>query len=86
MSTDFASISRRLFGAREHGGFDPHSGFLDAMRQDPVLTRIKLIAEPWDVGDGGYRLGGFPAGWAEWNDRYRDTVRRFWEGRRGRGG
>ncbi len=67
----------------EHGGFDPHSGFLDAMRQDPVLTRIKLIAEPWDVGDGGYRLGGFPAGWAEWNDRYRDTVRRFWKGDEG---
>ena len=61
------------------GGFDPHAGFLDAMRQDPVLTRAKLIAEPWDVGDGGYRLGGFPAGWAEWNDRYRDTVRRFWK-------
>ncbi len=63
----------------EHGGFDNHSGFLDAMRQDPVLSRVKLIAEPWDVGDGGYRLGGFPAGWAEWNDRYRDTVRRFWK-------
>jgi glycogen operon protein len=64
----------------EHGGFDHHSGFLDAIRQDPTLSRVKLIAEPWDVGDGGYRLGGFPAGWAEWNDRYRDTVRRFWKG------
>jgi glycogen operon protein len=64
----------------EHGGFDHHSGFLDAVRQDPTLSRVKLIAEPWDVGDGGYRLGGFPAGWAEWNDRYRDTVRRFWKG------
>ncbi|MCW5699886.1 MAG: glycogen debranching protein GlgX, partial [Rhodospirillales bacterium] len=57
--------------AREsHGGFDHHCGFLDAIRQDPVLSRVKLIAEPWDVGDGGYRLGGFPPGWAEWNDRY----------------
>jgi isoamylase len=67
--------------AREaHGVFDNHCGFLDAMRQDPVLTVVKLIAEPWDIGEGGYRLGGFPAGWAEWNDRYRDTVRRFWKG------
>ncbi len=67
--------------AREaDGGFDNHCGFLDAIRQDPVLSRVKLIAEPWDVGEGGYRLGGFPAGWAEWNDRYRDTVRRFWKG------
>ncbi len=64
----------------EHGAFDNHCGFLDAVRQDPVLSRVKLIAEPWDVGDGGYRLGGFPAGWGEWNDRYRDTVRRFWKG------
>ena len=70
--------------AREaHGGFDPHCGFLDAVRQDPVLARAKLIAEPWDVGDGGYRVGGFPPGWAEWNDRYRDTVRRFWKGDQG---
>ncbi len=67
--------------AREaHGQFDAHCGFLDAMRQDPKLAEVKLIAEPWDVGDGGYRVGGFPAGWAEWNDRYRDTVRRFWKG------
>jgi glycogen operon protein len=70
--------------AREqYGEFDHHSGFLDALRQDPVLTRVKLIAEPWDVGNGGYRLGGFPAGWTEWNDRYRDTVRRFWKGDEG---
>ena len=65
--------------AREQDGFDHHCGFLDAIRQDPVLSRVKLIAEPWDVGLGGYQLGGFPAGWAEWNDRYRDTVRRFWK-------
>ena len=70
----------------EHGAFDHHSGFLDAMRQDPTLSRVKLIAEPWDVGQDGYRLGGFPAGWAEWNDRYRDTVRRFWKGDEGQVG
>jgi isoamylase len=64
----------------EDGAFDRHSGFLDAVRQDPVLSRTKLIAEPWDVGEGGYRVGGFPPGWAEWNDRYRDTVRSFWRG------
>ena len=66
--------------AREHSGFDSHCGFLDSIRQDPVLSRVKLVAEPWDVGLGGYRLGGFPAGWGEWNDRYRDTVRRYWKG------
>jgi len=66
--------------ARDPIDFDPSSSFLDAVGQDPVLSRVKLIAEPWDVGDGGYRLSGFPAGWAEWNDRYRDSVRRFWKG------
>jgi isoamylase len=66
--------------ARDPVAFDAHSGFLDAVRQDPLLSRVKLIAEPWDVGEGGYQLGRFPAGWAEWNDRYRDTVRRFWRG------
>jgi glycogen operon protein len=66
--------------ARERVNFDQHSGFLDAVRQDPVLSGVKLIAEPWDVGDGGYQLGRFPGGWSEWNDRYRDTVRRFWKG------
>ncbi|TVQ34724.1 MAG: glycogen debranching enzyme GlgX [Geminicoccaceae bacterium] len=66
--------------ARETTGFDPGSGFLDAVRQDPVLASSKLIAEPWDVGPGGYRLGGFGPGWAEWNDRFRDTVRAFWRG------
>ncbi|GEO79986.1 glycogen debranching protein GlgX [Pararhodospirillum oryzae] len=69
--------------ARDKGAFDPHAGFIEAVRQDPVLSTVKLIAEPWDVGDGGYRLGGFPPGFAEWNDRYRDTVRRFWKGDRG---
>ena len=60
--------------------FDRHSGFLDAVQQDPVLAKVKLIAEPWDIGENGYRLGQFPPGWAEWNDRYRDVVRRFWRG------
>ncbi len=61
-------------------GFDPLSPFLAAVGQDPVLRRALLIAEPWDIGDDGYVLGGFPAGWSEWNDRFRDTVRDFWRG------
>ncbi len=59
-------------------GFDPNAGFLAAVSQDPVLSRVKLIAEPWDIGWGGYQLGGFPQGWSEWNDAYRRTVRSFW--------
>lgn len=66
--------------AREKSGFDGGSGFLDAVRQDPVLSKVKMIAEPWDIGGDGYRLGGFPPGWSEWNGHYRDTVRRFWRG------
>jgi glycogen operon protein len=65
---------------REAHGFDPGSGFFDAIRQDPVLSRLKLISEPWDIGPGGYQLGRHPPGFAEWNDRYRDSVRRFWRG------
>jgi glycogen operon protein len=61
-------------------GFDPNAGFFCAMGQDPVLSRVKLIAEPWDVGWGGYQLGGFPQGWSEWNDCFRRTVRQFWRG------
>ncbi len=68
--------------ARGPTGFGS-SSFLEAVRQDPVLARLKLIAEPWDLGGDGYRLGGFPAGWSEWNGRYRDTVRRFWTGEGG---
>ena len=64
--------------AREVHGFDEQSGFLKAVDQDPVLTQVKLIAEPWDCGPGGYQVGGFPPGWAEWNDKFRDTVRDFW--------
>ncbi len=65
--------------AREYGGFDTQSGFLKACAQDPVLSTVKLIAEPWDCGPGGYQVGEFPPGWAEWNDKYRDTVRDFWK-------
>jgi len=60
--------------------FDRNGAFLSAIRQDPVLSRVKLIAEPWDLGEGGYQLGNFPPGWVEWNDKYRDTVRSFWRG------
>src|SRR6185503_8259948 len=66
--------------AREPGGFDTHNGFMKACMQDPMLEKVKLIAEPWDCGPGGYQVGGFPAGWAEWNDKFRDTVRDFWRG------
>ncbi|MFT3710058.1 MAG: glycogen debranching protein GlgX [Archangium sp.] len=67
--------------ARGPGGeFDPWSPFFASIFQDPVLSRVKLIAEPWDVGHGGYRLGGYPMPFAEWNDRYRTTTRRFWRG------
>src|SRR6476619_4971414 len=69
--------------AREPYGFDEGGGFLDSCRQDPVLSSVKLIAEPWDCGPGGYQVGKFPPGWAEWNDQYRDTVRRFWKGDEG---
>ena len=66
--------------AREGGAVEPSACFFDVIRQDPVISRIKLIAEPWDVGPGGYQLGNFPVGWAEWNGRYRDAVRRYWRG------
>jgi isoamylase len=64
--------------ARETFAFDPSAGFLDAVHQDPVLSQVKLIAEPWDLGEGGYQVGQFPVGWSEWNGRYRDSTRRFW--------
>ncbi|UGV27717.1 glycogen debranching enzyme GlgX [Rhodopseudomonas boonkerdii] len=66
--------------AREVYGFTEQSGFLKAVNQDPLLTTVKLIAEPWDIGPGGYQVGGFPPGWAEWNDKFRDTIRDFWRG------
>ena len=62
------------------GAFDHRSPFLSAVAQDPVLRGVKLIAEPWDIGPGGYQVGGFPTGWSEWNGRYRDAVRDFWRG------
>ncbi len=65
---------------RENNGFNANAGFFHAIKQDPILTQCKMIAEPWDIGPGGYQLGGYPSGWSEWNDRYRDTVRRFWTG------
>ena len=65
---------------REAHGFDAGAGFFDAVGQDPLLSRVKLIAEPWDIGPGGYQVGRHPPGWAEWNDRFRDGVRRFWRG------
>ncbi|MNZ20091.1 Glycogen debranching enzyme [compost metagenome] len=64
-------------------GFDERHSFLVACRQDPVLSHRKLIAEPWDCGPGGYQVGGFPPGWVEWNDRFRDTVRSYWRGDEG---
>jgi len=66
--------------ARELHEVDRLGAFFDILRQDPVLTRVKLIAEPWDLGEGGYQVGNFPAGWAEWNDKYRDTMRAYWRG------
>lgn len=66
--------------ARELYEVDRLGAFFDTIQQDPVLSRVKLIAEPWDLGEGGYQVGNFPPGWAEWNDRYRDTMRAFWKG------
>jgi glycogen operon protein len=66
--------------ARRADGFHQTAPFLSAIRQDPVLSRVKLIAEPWDIGPGGYQLGGFPHPFLEWNDRFRDGVRRYWRG------
>ncbi|CAN0441397.1 unnamed protein product, partial [Phaeothamnion confervicola] len=71
--------------ARGDAGFDANGPFLAALRQDPLLSQAKLIAEPWDVGRGGYQGGAFPPGMAEWNDQFRDDVRRFWQGTSGIG-
>ena len=69
-----AALARGLFEAGKL------SSFFDVIHQDPILSQVKLIAEPWDVGEGGYQVGNFPVLWAEWNGKYRDTVRRFWRG------
>ncbi|MDB5378920.1 MAG: glycogen debranching enzyme GlgX, partial [Rubritepida sp.] len=70
-------------GRSAAGGFDPHAPLLAAMRQDPILRTRRIIAEPWDLGPNGYQLGNFPHGWPEWNDKFRDDVRRFWRGAEG---
>ncbi|MEE9334624.1 MAG: glycogen debranching protein GlgX [Granulosicoccaceae bacterium] len=75
---DLASIL-----GREDHGFDSGAGLFDAVQQDPQLASVKFFAEPWDVGPGGYQLGNFPNRWSEWNDQFRDTVRRFWQGENG---
>jgi len=66
--------------ARELHEVDRLGAFLDIIHQDPILSQVKLIAEPWDLGEGGYQVGKFPVGWAEWNDKYRDVVRSYWKG------
>ncbi len=70
--------------ARELHEVSKLSSFFDAIHQDPIISQVKLIAEPWDLGDGGYQVGNFPVLWAEWNGRYRDTLRRYWKGEHGR--
>lgn len=76
---DLAPILARK---NDHGNdsFNLHSGFFAAISQDPVLAKVRLISEPWDIGYGGYQLGQFPGNWDEWNDRFRDSVRRYWRG------
>jgi len=66
--------------AREFHDVNRLSAFFDVIQQDPVISQVKLIAEPWDLGEGGYQVGNFPPGWAEWNGRYRDAIRRYWKG------
>ncbi|MDY7229123.1 glycogen debranching protein GlgX [Hyalangium rubrum] len=65
---------------RDRTGYDTRAAFFQMIHQDPVLSRVKLIAEPWDVGDFGYQVGNFPVLWSEWNGKYRDTIRRYWKG------
>jgi isoamylase len=69
---------------RSESGFDKYHAFFKAIRQDPILSQVKLIAEPWDIGDGGYQVGNFPTGWSEWNGKYRDAVRSYWKGDEGK--
>ena len=78
-STGSASISASAL-ARELHAVDKLGAFFDIIHQDPVLSQVKLIAEPWDLGEGGYQVGNFPTKWTEWNGKYRDAVRRFWRG------
>src|SRR2546426_1403793 len=80
MSVDGSRFDLAPTLGRSAGSVDMLGPFFQAVGQDPVLSTVKLIAEPWDIGPGGYQLGAFPAGWAEWNGKYRDCVRRFWRG------
>src|SRR3970282_2967098 len=66
--------------ARELHEVDRLGAFFDIIHQDPIISQVKSIAEPWDLGEGGYQVGNFPVGWTEWNGKYRDAVRRFWRG------
>src|SRR5258705_7664073 len=70
--------------ARDHSGFNTLHPFFQVIQQDPVLSQVKLIAEPWDIGEGGYQVGNFPVSWAEWNGKYRDAMRSFWKGDEGK--
>ena len=74
-----ASIWRRRW-PRELHDVDQLGAFFDIIHQDPMISQVKLIAEPWDLGPGGYQVGNFPVLWSEWNGKYRDCVRRFWKG------
>ncbi|MGB8600968.1 MAG: hypothetical protein WCD42_02100, partial [Rhizomicrobium sp.] len=80
MGVDGFRFDLAVTNARAEGNYMPGAPFLSCITQDPILNRMKMIAEPWDLGYGGYRLGGFPVGWSEWNDKYRDDMRRFWRG------
>src|SRR5262249_48167897 len=80
MQVDGSRFDLATILGREQTGFDEEGRFLDACRQDPALSQVKLIAEPWDLGPGGYQVGRFSPGWAEWNDAFRDTVRAYWRG------
>ncbi|MCY1046635.1 glycogen debranching protein GlgX [Corallococcus sp. bb12-1] len=73
---DLATVMGRV----DKGGYDPNAPIFQIINQDPVLSRVKLIAEPWDVGMGGYQVGGFPSPWHEWNGKYRDALRKYWKG------
>ena len=82
MHVDGFRFARAAALAREFYEVDRLSAFFDLVQQDPVVSQVKLIAEPWDVGEGGYQVGNFPPLWSEWNGKYRDTVRDFWRGAR----
>ena len=84
MHVDGFRVDLAVSLVRNHGGFNKLHPFFEIIQQDPVLSRVKLIAEPWDVGVGGYQVGNFPAPWSEWNGKYRDAARGFWKGDEGR--